>query len=163
MLTQERLKELLHYDPETGVFTRLVATSNSVKVGDIAGTFDSNGYRQIRIDGKKYAAHRLAVLYMTGKFPANETDHINGDRANNKWSNLRECTKAENQQNRASKKGSLSKYPGIHWHKRAQKWQAQIKINRKNKHIGLFETEDEAYAAYCKAKAEIHTFNPVPR
>jgi len=163
MLTQERLKDLLHYDPDSGLFAWLVSTSNSVKVGDVAGTIHPKGYRNIMIDGKLYKAHRLTFLYMTGNFPKDQADHIDGDRANNHWSNLRECTNAENQQNRTSNKNSTSKYTGVCWYKRDQKWQAQIRINGKLKNLGRFDSEEAAHAAYCKAKAEIHTFNPVPR
>jgi hypothetical protein len=163
MLTQDRLKQLLHYDPETGLFTWLVSTARCVKVGDVAGAYDKKGYRVIQIDGKQYQAHRLAFLYMTGKFPTNGTDHIDGDPANNRWTNLRECTTAENAQNTASRKNSSSKYLGVSWFKRDQKWKAQIQINGEQKYLGQFDTEDEAYQAYCKAKADFHTFNPTPR
>jgi hypothetical protein len=162
-LTQSRLKELLHYDPETGLFTWLVSTGRRVKVGDVAVSINGRGYRQIQIDGKNYLAHRLAFLWVTGSFPKDQVDHIDGDPANNRWSNLRECTNAENNQNRASRKNSSSKYVGVCWHKRDQKWVAHIRINGKPIHIGYFDTEEEAYQAYCKAKAEIHTFNPIPR
>jgi hypothetical protein len=162
MLTQSRLKELLHYDPETGLFTWLVSTSNCVKVGDVAGSV-SHGYRIIKIDGKKYGAHRLAFLYITGNLPENDTDHINGIRDDNRWCNLREATRAENMQNKAPYKAGTSKYPGVYWHKQRQKWVAQITINGKQKHIGLFETEEEAYSAYCAAKAEHHKFQPQQR
>jgi len=163
MLTQDRLKEVLHYDPETGVFTRLVSTNNRVKVGAVAGTIHHTGYCRIKIDGKDYLAHRLAFLYMTGEFPKDQADHIDGNPANNRWSNLRECTHAENQQNRASKPGSTSKHVGINRYKKTQKWRAAIKINGKPIHLGYFETEEAAYQAYCKAKAEHHTFQPNPR
>jgi len=163
MLTQERLKEVLNYDPESGIFTRLVSTSNCVKVGDVAGTINSRGYLQIMIADKRYLAHRLAFLYMTGAFPKDCTDHINGIRGDNRWINLRQCTKTENGQNRTSNKNSSSKYPGVCCDKKAKKWRAQIKINGKVKYLGLFQAESEAYAVYCKAKAELHTFNPQPR
>jgi hypothetical protein len=163
MLTQSRLKELLHYDPDTGVFTRLVTTSSNAKVGDVAGSINNNRYLNICIDSKLYPAHRLAVLYMTGSFPKKHTDHIDGDRANNRWTNLRECTPAENHQNRTSHKNSSSKYIGVCWHRRDQKWVAHIRINGKRIHLGYFETEESAHQAYCKAKAELHQFNPVPR
>jgi len=163
MLTQQGLKELLHYDPDTGLFTRLITKSSRAKVGDVAGTINNNGYRQIRIDGKIYLAHRLAFLYMTGNFPKEHTDHIDGDRANNHWSNLRECTNAENSQNKASHKNSSSKYIGVCWYNASKKWQAHIRINGKLKYLGHFDTEEVAYAAYCKAKSELHAFNPVPR
>jgi len=161
MLTQSRLKELLNYDPETGIFT-WVANRQKVTIGDVAGTINK-GYRAIRIDGKQYKAHRLTFLYMTGNFPKEHTDHIDGDKLNNRWANLRGCTHAENHQNRASHKGSSSKYVGVGWHKASQKWRADIKINGKQKFLGRFETEIAAYASYCKAKSELHAFNPVPR
>ena len=80
MITQKRLKELLHYCPDSGVFTRLKSTSNRVKVGDIAGWKGKNGYIGINVGGVKERAHRLAFLYMTGDFPVFQTDHINGIR-----------------------------------------------------------------------------------
>jgi hypothetical protein len=163
MLTQERLKELLHYDAETGVFTRIATAGGRGKIGDIAGTITNKGYLHITIDSKLHLGHRLSFLYMTGAFPKDFTDHIDGDKLNNRWTNLRECTHAENHQNRVSNKGSSSKYPGVSWHKRDQKWQARITINGKEKHLGYFDTEEAAHAAYCKAKAEHHTFNPTPR
>jgi hypothetical protein len=162
MLTQQRLKEILSYNPEMGLFTWL-ASAGRAKVGDVAGTINGQGYRHIKIDGKKHLGHRLAFLYMNGAFPKEHTDHIDGNPANNRWSNLRECTRAENLQNKASHKNSSSKYPGVCWHKQCKKWKTQIMINGKRKFLGYFETEEAAYQAYCAAKAEIHTFNPVPR
>jgi len=165
MLTQQRLKELLHYDPETGLFTWLAKTSSQsrINIGDVAGTMHTKGYRAIMIDKKLYKAHRLTFLYMTGKFPENDTDHINGIRDDNRWINLRPCTKAENNQNKSPYKGSSSKYLGVHWEKQRKKWRADIMINGKQKFLGRFETEEAAYQAYCEAKSNIHTFNPAPR
>jgi len=162
MITQSRLKQLLHYDPDAGVFT-WIAKRQHVKVGDIAGSIMNRGYREISIDSKRYKAHRLAFLWMTGEFPADCTDHIDGDKLNNRWTNLRECTIAENHQNMASRKNSSSKYVGVGWHKAAQKWVAYISVNSKRKHLGCFDTEEVAYQAYCKAKAELYTFQPKPR
>ena len=88
-LTAARLRELLQYDPETGVFTRLVKTSNGIKVGDVAGTADARGYILIRVDGWLHLAHRLAWLHMTCEWPKGMIDHINGVRDDNRWSNLR--------------------------------------------------------------------------
>lgn len=99
MLTQDRLKELMRYDEETGILTRRVSTSSNARAGDIAGSKDKDGYLVIRIDKKLYRAHRLAFLYVYGRFPEEFTDHINGIRDDNRISNLREVTRQENMQN----------------------------------------------------------------
>ena len=99
MLTQERLKQLLNYDPETGIFTRIISVSSNALKGDIAGWINGHGYRQLSIDYKKYDCHRLAFLYMLGKLPNEEVDHINHIRSDNRWINLREVTRHENKKN----------------------------------------------------------------
>jgi hypothetical protein len=100
-LTQERLKEILHYDPETGMWTWIKERKYmNILVGSIAGTVKSNGYLYIGIDRKQYRASRLAFLYMTGKLPPDEVDHKNRVRLYNRWSNLRLVTHSENQQNK---------------------------------------------------------------
>lgn len=162
-ITQARLKEILCYIPETGVFIWLESLSNRVTAGAIAGSINSNDYSQIKIDGRNYKAHRLAFLFMTGRFPQDQVDHIDGDRANNRWSNLRECTPAENQQNRISRPDCSSKFVGVTFHKAKGKWQAYIQVDGKRKHLSYFTTESDAHAAYLAAKADLHTFNPIPR
>jgi hypothetical protein len=163
ILTAERLREVLSYDQETGIFTRLVSATNRVNVGDVAGYVHQSGYRLIRVDSGRYLAHRLAWLYVYGAFPADGMDHINGDRADNRICNLREATDAENNQNKISERSGTSKYLGVSWSKRDNKWRATIHVNRKQHYLGQFATEEEACAAYCAAKSELHTFNPVPR
>ncbi len=163
MLTQSRLKELLHYDPETGGFTWLLRTSNRIRVGGIAGCARRDGYRIIRIDGKNHMAHRLAWLYVHGDQPPAETDHINGLRADNRIANLREATKFENQQNRAIHRRNTSGFPGVSWNKEVGKWQAHIRLESRSKYLGLFEMPEDAHSAYLKAKAELHTFCPTVR
>ncbi len=156
ILTQERIKELLHYDPDTGIFTRIVRTSNCVKPGSEPGYIDTCGYRTIGINGKFGKAHRLAFLYMTGKLPEADVDHINGDRADNRWSNLRDVSRSINVQNqRMAHSNNKSGLLGVHRH--YGKWQAQIKINGKRIYLGTFPTPDETHAAYIDAKRLIHS------
>lgn len=163
MLTQAYLKENLHYDPNTGKFIWLKNRRGGARAGDVAGTTNFRGYRVININGHLYRAHRLAWFYVYGKWPEDQLDHIDGNKVNNCLINLRECTNAENHQNMPSIKGGTSKYTGVSWYKKGKKWRANICLNNKQKNLGFFDNEEDAYAAYCKAKAEIHTFNPTPR
>lgn len=163
MITQSRLKELLSYDPETGVFTRIVRTSSNARIGDIAGCLTPYGYRQISIDGKDYLSHRLAWLYMTGAWPTDQMDHINGVRDDNRFVNLHEATDAENQQNRALPSNNTSGFLGVSWHKPTNKWRADIMIAGHQKFLGYFTTPEAAHEAYLAAKAIHHPFQPTPR
>ena len=162
-LTLERLHELLSFDPESGLFRWKVRTSNRVAVGAIAGSAASDGYLQIKIDRRKYLSHRLAWLYVHGRWPAEQLDHINGVRTENRIANLREATNAENAQNCAVRRNNKSGHPGVRWHKAAGKWQAEIKINRVQKCLGRFESLEAAIAARQAAKANLHTFQPTDR
>lgn len=166
MLTQQQAIELLDYDAETGLFTWKPRQNNNkfnaTRAGKTCGRTHKNGYVDIGINGKKIAAHRLAWLYVKGQWPA-EIDHINGDRADNRLANLRECTHAENCQNYPVKTSNTSGFPGVSWHKGAKCWRATIVINRKQKSLGTFDTRLEAYQAYLAAKNELHKFNPTVR
>jgi len=155
-LTAEYLRSILDYNPQTGVFTRKVGRRRAKK-GDIAGTITSSGYRNIKVDGRCYRAHRLAWLYYYGEWPKGPLDHKDRDRANNAISNLREYVPGEIQQNSTRSLGS-SKYRGVYWNKRANKWQAQISVNKKIIYLGLFDDELTAANAYREAKAKYHTF-----
>lgn len=156
-LTQERVMHLLNYDPYTGVFTRRVRAANCVKVGDVAGSLDSYGYRQIKLDNRTYKAHRLAWLYVYGAWPNGQIDHINGDKLDNSLANLREVTHAENQQNSVvAQKNSSSGLRGISWDARVQKWKARITANGKLYFLGYFNSPSEAHIAYLKAKQQLH-------
>lgn len=159
-LTAERLRELLHYDPETGVFTRLVSLNFAVNVGDVAGTLMKKGYWSIGVDKHKYKAHRLAWLYMTGSWPKEQIDHINGNRIDNRFSNLRECTNQENQQNIPVITKATGRLVGTCFRKDRGMWSAAIICTPVRKHLGFFATQEEAHQAYLKAKAELHTFCP---
>lgn len=147
MITQAQLKELLSYDPETGVFTWNVS-KNAIKIGGIAGGLNSKGYWQIKINLKTYRAHRLSWLYMTGNWPEDQIDHINRNRSDNRFVNLREATQSQNQGNSKKYKDVSSVYRGACWHKRDKKWRVQIMVNGKKKWIGYFDQEEAAAAAY---------------
>lgn len=159
MVTQERLKELMDYNPETGEFVRKVRRGRMGAVGSLAGTVNRKGYVIIEIDGQPYTAHRLAWLFMTGEMPMDQVDHRDRNKQNNAWSNLREATNAQNHQNRVDPlKSNKSGFLGVCLHKTAQKWVAQIKKDGRRIYLGLHETPEAAHAAYLAAKAQLHTF-----
>jgi hypothetical protein len=152
-----RLREILHYDPETGIFARLISTSNCVRTGDVAGCLDkSRGYLIIRIDGRNYLAHRLAFLFMTGIWPPHQIDHVNLDRADNRWVNLRMATGAQNSANTRVKANNKSGFKGVGWCKGRRKWRAQIQANGKQTHLGYRNTCEEAAALYAEAAVKFH-------
>lgn len=155
-LTSERLRSVLAYEPETGGFVWKARTAKCINIGDAAGSTSSNGYTRIFIDGKEWLAHRLAWLYVTGEQPPACIDHIDGNRANNRWSNLRSVTHSVNIQNQKvattrSKLGVL----GVGRHG-VNTFRAVININGKDKHIGSFKTVEAASAAYLDAKRQFH-------
>jgi hypothetical protein len=148
MMTQTRLKELLHYSPETGVFTWLVNRKRG-KAGCPAGHIEPNGYLSIGIDGERYGAHRLAWLYVHGSLPKQEIDHINRFRADNKIENLRESTPAENIYNRGVSRKNTSGYKGVT--RSLKRWMALIKVAGKSIYLGTYTTKQEAAQAYNAA------------
>ena len=159
MLSQETLKSRLHYDPETGVFTRLVSNSNRFSVGSMAGSLHkSNNSVYILIDCKRYLAHRLAWLYVHGIFPPKDIDHINRDPSDNRICNLRMATHAENHQNRSTPSNNTSGHIGVSLRKSSQKWEAYIKLNSKRIHIGYFTDLNDAISARKAAELKYHTF-----
>ena len=160
-LSQEQLKHYLDYDPETGAMRRRVATSNRVKVGDVAGSvMKPAGYRAVCVGGRSYYEHRLAWLYVHGEWPKRQIDHINGCKSDNGIENLREATPAQNQQNARTRADNRSGLAGACFDSRRGKWVSGIKVNGVRKHLGSFSTPEEAHAAYVQAKAEHHVFSP---
>lgn len=147
MLTQDRLKELLCYDPETGVFTRKIATIKPA--GTVSGSLTSNGYIEMRCGGLRTTAHRLAFLYMTGEIPDN-VDHIDHDRTNNKWTNLRSATRSVNLRNCKKRTDNKSGVTGVSWSKACGKWTARIKTENKYEHLGVFA---DWFDAVCARKS----------
>lgn len=155
MMNQQILKELLNYNPDIGIFT-WANDRKCVKAGTKAGTITNQGYVRIKILDKVYMAHRLAWLYVYGKLPNDMIDHINHDKADNRIENLREATNQQNQFNKPKSKYSKSNYKGISFHKKSNKWLAQININKVNTYLGIFDTEEEAALAYQNKSKEIH-------
>lgn len=159
ILTQDQLKSQLDYNPQTGVFTRKVHLSNFAKNKKTIGKY-YKGYHYISVLNKQYLAHRLAWLYVTGEWPKNHIDHIDGNRANNKFDNLRDVTNAENHQNiyKANSNNKNGLLGASQSNKRYKKYQARIKHNYKTYCLGTYDTPEEAHLAYVKAKRQIHEF-----
>lgn len=160
---QTRLKQLLHYDPITGKFRWRPRSDrskgwNRKHAGKLAGwvTGDTHGYERIAIDGSHHYAHRLAVLYMTGKWPKDEVDHINRVRDDNRWGNLREASKSENGRNTGLRKTNTSGIKGVSWDRSRGKWLATICVGRVQTALGRFDTKEEAIAARRAAEARLH-------
>ena len=162
-LTQEYARSVLNYDPETGVFTWR-QSGKGRKTGRMAGCLHRTlGSVQLQVGGKLYYAHRIAWLYMTGSWPKEHIDHIDGNPGNNAWKNLREATNGENMQNqrRCRKDNKSSGLLGVTWSKPAGRWAAQIQINGARKYLGLHDTPELAHAAYLEAKRELHPFGVI--
>ena len=153
MLTQERLKELLHYNPETGIFT-WKTTKGRMREGNHPGTITEKGYLRFQIDGKAYLSHRVAWLHVYGVFPEDQIDHINRIKDDNRITNLREATNNLNQCNMSKRlPNSSSKYRGVGLHKSSGKWRAYVSFKGKGFSLGLHNTPEDAAKAYnIKAK-----------
>ncbi len=162
-LTAERLRQLLSYDKEAGVFKWRIKPAKKIRIGDFAGWQAGKGYIGLTLDGSKYKAHRVAWLYCYGAWPNIQIDHINRNRGDNRIANLREVTPAQNQQNTGPKKNSTSEFKGVSLQSSTGKWVAQIRINGKSTYLGLFELPEQAAAAYSKAAAKYHTHNPMAK
>jgi hypothetical protein len=147
LITQERLQSLLAYDPDTGEFRWRVDRTGGTKAGDRAGSFDSEGYLVMRVDGRYYRGHRLIWLYVHGQWPKHHLDHINGKPSDNRLSNLREATPAQNGFNRKLDPRNKAGYTGITWCTKSQKWRADIGENGRLIRLGRFRNLDDAIVA----------------
>ncbi|QCQ65314.1 HNH endonuclease [Shewanella phage X14] len=167
MITQSQLKKLLHYDPKSGVFTwkpralkqfktkRAFSTWTAKHQDKIAGSinyFGTKKYISIKPLGEYHLAHRLAWLYMTGSFPKEQIDHVDGNGLNNAFANLRSVTQKENAKNLRMYKNNTSGFTGVAWRKKIKKWQANIRVNKKNIYLGVFH--DLADAIKARKEAE---------
>lgn len=154
-LTSKRLKSVIHYDPKTGIFT-WIKSSPGTACGAIAGDKTSNGYWRICVDYTRTHAHRLAWLYMTGKFPPNDIDHINGIRTDNRFCNLRAVSRSVNLQNQREAKSHNKSTGIIGAYGNGNGFISRIRVNGKDRYLGYFKTAKEANAAYIKAKRKFH-------
>jgi hypothetical protein len=155
ILTQERLKELLNYDPATGVFTWRIPVRANVKAGQRAGSIHPKGYVIISVDKRLTKAHRLAWLYVHGEMPPAELDHINRIPNDNRIANLRLADRYINTQNTGLQKNNTSGYRGVTWHKSQQKWRARISIQGKMNELGYFHSKEDAAKRYEEV-ARVH-------
>lgn len=147
------LAEMLSYDPETGQFSWKIKRRRA-KVGFLN---KSDRYIYVQVRGKNYAAHRLAFALMTGSWPSGEVDHINGNRSDNRWVNLREASRSENMRNVGRKAGNSVGIKGVsRCHTKSERWRASIVVDRKHIHLGSFSTPEEAAAAYEAAARLYH-------
>jgi hypothetical protein len=157
-ITQSRLKALLNYDMETGVFTWLV-NRGKARIGCKAGGISPRDdglriYISIGMDGKQYLAHRLAWLFVYGDFPEKDIDHKDCDGTNNRWNNLRLATQTQNNANTRTHAKSITGIKGVRLQKRTGRYEAQIQSEGKLKYLGTFDTPDEAKNAYFNAAKE---------
>lgn len=159
--TAERVKEVLDYDPETGIFIRKVSRFNPQKVGKPAGCKNPRGYVFIYVGGESFAASRLAYLIMTGKWPQGHMDHVNRNPSDNRWSNLREATVYQNMANRKTKK---QKYPrGVCQTPQTKTFHARISVRGTARYFMGFATPEEAHAEYLRQFAIIHGMEFYPK
>lgn len=157
--TAETLRLLFHYSPEDGVFTRLKQVDARFPVGQTVGHRASNGYVRFTVAGYRTTAHRLAWLYMTGEWPTNDIDHIDGDRTNNRWSNLRHVSRSVNLQNIRQAKSHNRSTGLLGAYQCGARFTSRIQILGKDKYLGVFATAQEAHLAYLREKRQSHEGN----
>ena len=149
VLTQARLKQLLHYNPDTGVFS-----SNHRRYRGEAVGSNHQGYLRITVDCRHYRAHRLAYLYMEGVFPSKLVDHKNNKRDDNRWENLRCCTHTQNLLNTPKKKGGG--YKNVFWDKKTGRWMVRLQMNRRIEYFGYYKDQELAGLVAEEARNKYH-------
>lgn len=158
-LLAARARELLHYDPLTGVFIRKARTAQRHQVGDRADILIKSGhqagYYRVSFDSRRYLAHRLAWLYVYGVWPSEDIDHWDTDRGNNRLHNLRDVPNQTNRENmRKPRADNKSGYLGVMAHQ--GRWRARVQVNGRNISLGCYDTPQEAYQAYLEGKRKYH-------
>lgn len=156
-INADDVRHLLSYDAESGIFSWLNPKSRNCKVSAEVGSWDFYGYKTVRLYGKSYKLHRLAWLYVYGKWPSGDVDHINGVRSDNRICNLRDVSRRINLQNQRSAKNNKSTgLIGAYFDSRKNHYYARISMNNKSVHLGTFATAEEAHKAYVEAKRKMH-------
>ena len=153
MINADYLRSRVTYSPDTGDLTWLPTGNrrwDTRLAGTLAGT-RRNGYLVLSFNGEKYYAHRLVWLYVTGEWPPNEIDHIDRDRINNRFANLRPATSGQNKGNLSKRSNNTSGTKGVFWHKHMRRWRAQIQQAGVSRHLGYFNTTEDAAVAYAAA------------
>jgi hypothetical protein len=159
MLTAARLRELVDYDPLTGLFTWIKPTAHRVQPGDVAGSHKQRGYFGFTIDSRAYQSHRLAWLYVYGKWPEKNLDHINRNPSDNRIANLREADQSANMQNKGMQRNNKTGVTGVMFDMRRGAYRAEIRIAGKTRYLGRFNDLESAASAYAAAKAALHPFS----
>jgi hypothetical protein len=159
-ITADYVRSILDYDPETGLLTwkrreRVSRQWNTKYAGKEAGVL-SLGYIKIRIEKRAYQAHRLIWLMMTGSWPKEQIDHIDMDRSNNRWVNLREASNAENMRNTKAHIDNSSGFKGVYFVNDRNKFRGSVMINGKISHTKRCETAEEAYEERCALAKRLH-------
>jgi hypothetical protein len=147
-LTAQHLREVLHYEPDTGIFTWL----KTRRAGAVAGSKKEDGYIRISIRGRDFKASRLAWLYMTGEWPSLLVDHEDRDRGNNRWRNLRQVTHKQNRENTTPTGHGTSGRIGVSWDSQKQRWLAHICHNYQLIRLGRHSTLIDAVAARMRSE-----------
>lgn len=156
-ITAHELRELLDYEPSTGIFRWKNSRRSPLFNGKQVGSDDLYGYKTVRLDGKSYKLHRLAWLYVHGVWPAGDVDHINGQRSDNRIDNLRDVSRKVNLENQREAKNNRSTgLLGAYFDRRKNRFYSRISVDNKSVNLGYHPTAEAAHAAYIEAKRRLH-------
>lgn len=155
-LTQHYVRDIFDYDPSTGVVTRKRSVSRNTKASQRVGTVNGNGYLAVRVLKKTYSLHRIIWLHSYGYLPSKDIDHINRNRLDNRLLNLREVQRIDNCRNISKPRHNTSGCTGVSWYSRDKKWNVYIKVDKKNKWLGRYDTIFEAAAVRRSAEHHIY-------
>jgi len=157
MITQDRLKELVNYDENTGIFIWKAKAANRVKIGSVIGSKHHTGYLTVFLDRKSYKLHKLALLYTDGVYPNEIVDHVNGIRDDNRRVNLRLATHSENTRNSKIRSDNRSGIKGVNYrNKSGGQWVCRIHTNEGRKYLGCYKTQEEAEKVMKEARIKYH-------